>query len=230
MDPVRLVIADDHPLIRRALRTLLAQEREFEIVAEAADGLGAVEAAHRYLPDVIVLDIGMPNLNGIEAARRVCGALRHVEVVMLTVHSDECYLLNALKAGARGYVLKDSAESDIVEAVRAVHQGKAFFSPAVSRILAHEYTRYLEQEHDPVEDSYDLLTSRERQILQLLAEGQSNKEIAAILSLSPTTVISHRQHIFQKLNFHSLSELILYALRKGVIAAQRDPISAGSGK
>ena len=139
---------------------------------------------------------------------------------MLTVYSDECYLLNALKAGARGYVLKSSAESEIVDAVRAVSQGKAYFSPKVSRILADDYVRFLKQ--DQVEHSYDLLTGRERQILQLLAEGRSNKDIATILDLSPTTVICHRQHIFQKLNLHNLSDLILYAIRQGVISSQLD--------
>ena len=162
----------------------------------------------------------MPNLNGIEAARRISAAVPNIQLVMLTVYSDEGYLLNALRAGARGYVLKSSAESEIVDAVRAVSQGKAFFSPKVSRILADDYMRFLEQKQ--VEDSFDLLTGRERQILQLLAEGQSNKDIATILNLSPTTVICHRQHIFQKLNLHNLSDLILYAIRKGVISSQLD--------
>jgi two-component system, NarL family, response regulator NreC len=220
MRAVRILIADDHALIRSGLRTLLAHEPSFEVVAEASDGREAIEAAERELPDVAVLDISMPNLNGIEAARRISTGLSSVQVVMLTVYSDECYLLNALKAGARGYVLKSSAESEIVDAVRAVSQGKAFFSPKVSRILADDYTRFLTQEQ--AENSYDLLTPRERQILQLLAEGQSNKDIATILDLSPTTVICHRQHIFQKLNLHNLSDLILYAIRQGVISSPLD--------
>ena len=226
MDQVRIVIADDHALVRRGMRTLLAHVPGFEVVAEAADGHEAIQAVHSHVPDVAILDIGMPKLNGLEAARRISSELRDVGLVMVTVHADECYLLNALKAGARAYVLKSSAEAEIVDAVRAVSQGKAFFSPKVSRMLADEYTRYLE--HEQVEDSYDLLTSRERQILQLLAEGQCNKEIAVLLDLSPTTVISHRQHIFQKLNLHTLSELILYALRKGVISPERDSFLAGS--
>lgn len=218
MASVRILIADDHALIRRGLRTLLGHESTFEVVAEAGDGHEAIEAAKRELPNVAILDIGMPNLNGIEAARRISSSLRSVQLIMLTVYTDECYLLNALKAGARGYVLKSSAESEIVDAVRAVNQGKAFFSPKVSRMLADDYMRYLEQQQ--VEDSYDLLTSRERQILQLLAEGHANKDIATILNLSPTTVVCHRQHIFQKLNLHNLSDLILYAIRKGVISSQ----------
>jgi len=216
MHPVRILIADDHAIIRRGLRALLAHEPGFEIVAEACDGREAVAIAEREQPHVAILDISMPTLNGLEAARQLSARLHEIQLIMLTVHSDECYLLNALKAGARGYVLKSSAEFEIVEAVRAVSQGKAYFSPKVSRVLADEYMRYLEA--SKVEDSYELLTSRERQILQMLAEGQSNKEIATVLDLSATTVICHRQHIFQKLNLHSLADLILYAIRKGVIA------------
>jgi two-component system response regulator NreC len=219
MRPIRILIADDHAIIRGGLRALLAHEPGFEIVAEAADGRQAVELAERELPNVVILDISMPILNGLEAARRISSKSPDIQLVMLTVHADECYLMNALKAGARGYVLKSSSEFEVVEAVRAVAQGKAYFSPKVSRLLADEYMRYLEAHQ--VEDSYDLLTSRERQILQLLAEGQANKDIADILDLSPTTVICHRQHIFQKLNLHTLAELILYAIRKGVISSSK---------
>jgi two-component system response regulator NreC len=219
MRPIRILIADDHAIIRGGLRALLAHEPGFEIVAEASDGRQAVELAERELPNVAILDISMPILNGLEAARQISSKSPDIQLVMLTVHADECYLMTALKAGARGYVLKSSSEFEIVEAVRAVAQRKAYFSPKVSRVLADEYMRYLEAHQ--VEDSYDLLTSRERQILQLLAEGQANKDIADILDLSPTTVICHRQHIFQKLNLHTLAELILYAIRKGVIFSSR---------
>lgn len=217
MPAVRILIADDHAIIRRGLCALLQHEPGFQVVAEAADGQTAVDLAERETPQVAILDISMPVLNGLEAARRISEKLRDVQLVMLTVHADECYLLNALKAGARGYVLKNSAEFEIVEAVREVSQGKAYFSPKISKMLADDYVRFLEA--NQVEDNYDLLTGRERQILQLLAEGQGNKDIATILDLSPTTVICHRQHIFQKLNFHSLADLILYAIRKGVIMA-----------
>ena len=219
MGPVRILLADDHAIIRRGLRALLAHEPGFEIVAEASDGAEAVKLAEHEIPHVAILDISMPNLNGLEAARQISTKLRDIQLVMLTVHADECYLLSALKAGARGYVLKSSAEFEIVEAVRAVSQGKAYFSPKVSRILADDYMRYLEATH--VNDAYDLLTGRERQILQLLAEGHGNKDIATLLDLSPTTVICHRQHIFQKLNFHTLADLILYAIRRGIIVSQQ---------
>ena len=223
---VRILIADDHALIRSGLRNALAHEQGFEVIAEVCDGRQAVDETERQMPNVAILDIGMPVLNGIEAARIISGRLRDVHIVILTVYSDECYLLNALKAGARGYVLKSSAESEIVHAVRAVNQGKAFFSPKVSRMLADDYVNYLSAKD--VNDTYDLLTSRERQILQLLAEGQANKDIANILNLSPTTVVSHRQHIFQKLNLHSLVELILYAIRKGIVASQRGGTARGA--
>ena len=222
MRSVRILIADDHAIIRSGLRALLSHEPGFEIVAEASDGREAVELAERELPHVAILDISMPTLNGLEAARQLSGKSTEIQIVMLTVHTDECYLLNALKAGARGYVLKSSAEFEILEAIRAVSQGKAYFSPRVSKVLADEYMRYLQASQ--VEDSYDLLTSRERQILQLLAEGQSNKDVANILDLSPTTVICHRQHIFQKLNLHSLADLILYAIRKGVISSNQSAV------
>jgi DNA-binding NarL/FixJ family response regulator len=225
MDVIRILIADDHAIIRRGLRTLLEHEPGLEVIAEASDGREAIEVAQREHPHVVIMDIGMPNLNGIEAARHISETLRDTQIVVLTVHADEAYLLSALKAGARGYVLKSSAESEVVNAVRAVSQGKAFFSPKVSRILADDYTRYLQREE--VEDPYELLTSREREILQLLAEGASNKDVATVLSLSPTTVICHRQHIFQKLNLHSLADLILYAVRKGVISPQRNGAAPG---
>ncbi len=218
MYPVRILVADDHAIIRRGLRALLAHDPEFEIVAEACDGQEAVELAERVRPQVAILDISMPKLNGLEAARRILSKLPETQIILLTVHADESYLFGALKSGARGYVLKSSAEFEIVEAVHAVSQGKAYFSPKVSRMLADEYLRYLEAQD--VEDTYDLLTSRERQILQLLAEGQSNKDVANMLNLSPTTVICHRQHIFQKLDFHNVADLILYAIRKGIVSPE----------
>ena len=215
MNVVRVLVADDHTIIRSGLRLLLEREGGFEVVGEAVDGRQAVDMAENLRPDVVLLDVGMPHINGIEAARRISGALRHTGIVILSMHSDESYVLKALMAGARGYLLKDSAESDVVNAIRAVHDGKAYFSPEINRMLVDDHLRRLQQRG--VEDPYDLLTDREREILQLLAEGNTGKEIAANLNVSVYTVETHRRNILQKLNLHSVAELILYAVRKGLI-------------
>ena len=216
MSAIRVLVADDHTIIRRGLRSLLEREEGFEVVAEACDGRQTVEMAEAKQPDVVMLDIAMPRLNGIEAARQISSQLAKTRIVILSMHADESYVLKALKAGARGYLLKDSAESDIINAIRAVHEGKAFFSPEISRMLMEDYMRQLEQRG--VDDRYELLSTREREVLQLLAEGKSSKEAATILDISLYTVETHRSHILQKLGLHSLAELILYAVRKGVIS------------
>jgi two-component system, NarL family, response regulator NreC len=158
----------------------------------------------------------MPNLSGIEAAQRIAGQLPHVAIVILSMHSDEGYVLRALKAGARGYLLKDAAEGDLIEAIKAVSQGKTFFSSEISKMLVEDYIREIRARG--VEDSYELLTSREREILQLLVEGNSNKDIASRLNVSPHTVETHRRNLQDKLNLHSFAELILYAVRKRIIS------------
>ena len=213
---IRIVLADDHIVMRNGLRLLLERQPDFEVVGEAADGRQTAELCDTLKPNVVVLDIAMPNLNGIEAARQIAAKLPKTSIVILSMHSDEGYVLRALKAGARAYLLKDSAETDLINAIRVVTEGKAFFSPAISKMLVDDYVRRLEQRG--VEDSYELLTTREREILQLLAEGKSNKDVANILSLSLYTVETHRGNILQKLNLHSVPELILYAVRKGVIS------------
>jgi DNA-binding NarL/FixJ family response regulator len=202
--------------MRRGIRLLLESQPEFSVVAEASDGRQAVQQAEETQPDVAVVDIAMPNLSGIEAAQRIVTALPNTAIVILSMHSDEGYVLRALKAGAKGYLLKDSAEGDLIEAIKAVHQGKTFFSPEISKMLVEDYVREIRTRG--AEDSYDLLTPREREILQLLAERKSNKEIALALNLSPYTVETHRRNLQEKLNLHSLAELILYAVRKGVIS------------
>jgi DNA-binding NarL/FixJ family response regulator len=202
--------------MRRGLRLLLDSRPEFAVVAEAADGRQAVEQAEATQPDVAVIDIAMPNLSGIEAAQRIASAMPQIAIVILSMHSDEGYVLRALKVGAKGYLLKDSAEGDLIEAIKAVHRGKTFFSPEISKMLVEDYIR--EIRNRGVEDSYDLLTSREREILQLLAERKSNKEIAQALNLSLYTVETHRRNLQEKLNLHSSAELILYAVRKGLIS------------
>ena len=216
MGPIRILIADDHAIMRRGLRTLLEREPGLEVIAEACDGREAIALARRERPHVVVLDIAMPNLNGIEAARQIAEVLPDIQIVILTVQADEAYLLSALKAGARAYILKNSAEADLIRAIRAVAEGKSFFSPVISKMLLEDYVRQIRDKQ--VEDSYDLLTGREREVLQLLAEGRTNKEVANILHLSVYTVDAHRGNILQKLNLHGIPELILYAVRKGIIS------------
>lgn len=213
--PVRIIIADDHTILRKGLRLLLEREPDFRVVGEGSDGREAIALVDSLHPDIAILDIAMPSLNGIEAASRITAENEHTAVLILSMHSDEAYVLRALKAGARGYLLKDSAESDLVGAVRALSGGKAFFSPAVSRVLADDYVRQVRQRG--LVDPYDSLTARERELLQLVTELKSTKEIATLLNLSPHTVDTHRGNLMSKLNLHSIPELILYAVRKGVI-------------
>jgi two-component system, NarL family, response regulator NreC len=216
MKTIRILLADDHTVVRKGLRLLLESVPEFHVIADASSGREAVALAEEHMPDVVVMDVAMPILNGIEAARQISAKLPQTAVVFLSMHGDESYVLRALKAGARAYLLKDSAEYDLIQAVKAVSEGKAFFSPAISKMLVEDYMRQMRDRG--VEDSYDLLTTREREVLQLLAEGKNNKDAAALLNLSLYTVETHRGNIFQKLNLHSGAELILYAIRKGVIS------------
>jgi two-component system, NarL family, response regulator NreC len=216
MRKTRVLLADDHQLMRSGIRLMLEREPDLSVVGEAGDGREAVALAKSLKPDVVVMDIGMSNLNGIEAAQQMTGDRSEIAVVMLSMHSDESYVLRALKAGARGYLLKDSAEADLIKAVHAVADGKSFFSPAVSKVLLDDYVRKLRR--SGTEDAYDLLTAREREVLQLIAEGKSNKDIANLLNLSVYTVESHRSNLMEKLNVRGLPELILYAVRKGIIS------------
>lgn len=216
MKKLRILLADDHIVMRTGLRALLERQPNLEVVGESDNGRETVELAASLGPDVVVMDIGMPVLNGIEATKMVISQSPTTAVVILSMHADESYVMRALKAGARGYLLKDSAAADLIGAIQAVSQNKSFFSPKVSRILAEDYVRVLKQKG--AVDSYDLLTSREREILQLLAEGKGNKEVATALNISPYTVDTHRKHILEKLNLHNPAELILYAVRKGIIA------------
>jgi len=216
MKSIRVLLADDHKLIRAGLRLVVDQQPDLSVVGEADDGRQAVELAKSLKPNVVVMDIGMPNLNGIEAARQIREIRPDAAVVMLSMHSDEGYVLRALGAGARAYLLKDSATTDLVQAIHAVVEGKSFFSPAVSKVLLQDYMRKLRR--SGAEDSYDLLSPREREVLQLVAEGKSNKEVASLLNLSVYTVETHRAKIMQKLNLKGVPELILYAVRKGIIS------------
>ena len=215
MKRLRILLADDHIVMRTGLRALLERQPNLEVVGESENGRETIELTASLRPDVVVMDIGMPVLNGIEATKAIVTAHPNTAVVILSMYVDESYVMRALKAGARGYLLKDSAPADLITAIQTVSQNKSFFSPKVSRILAEDYVRVLKQKG--AVDSYDLLTSREREILQLLAEGKANKEVAAALNISPYTVETHRSHILEKLNLHNPAELILYAVRKGII-------------
>jgi two-component system, NarL family, response regulator NreC len=216
MKKLRILLADDHIVMRTGLRALLERQPNLEVVGESENGRETVALAASLKPDVVVMDVGMPVLNGIEATQTIVTQNSTVAVVILSMHADESYVMRALKAGARGYLLKDSAAADLIGAIQAISQGKSFFSPKVSRILAEDYVRVLKQKG--AVDTYDLLTSREREILQLLAEGKTNKEVATALNISPYTVDTHRSHILQKLNLHNSAELVLYAVRKGIIS------------
>lgn len=213
---IRILIADDHGVMRKGLRVQLEQHEGIEVVGEASDGREAVRMASELRPDLVIMDIGMPNLNGIEATAQIVKQNPSIGVIMLSVYSDEEYLLRALTAGAKGYLLKESADVDLLRAVQAVAQRKSFFSPTVARMLLDDFVQQLQQRG--LKDSYGLLTDREKEIFQLLAEGKSAKEIATLLNLSPYTVETHRTHIMQKLDLHSAVDLVLYAVRKKIIA------------
>jgi DNA-binding NarL/FixJ family response regulator len=212
---VRVLLADDHSIVRRGLRSLL-EEAGHTVVAEAADGLEAVQLAEEHQPDLLVLDIAMPKLNGIEVAARAQKLTRPPGVIILSMHGDESYISRALAAGARAYLLKGATDEDLLPAIRAVAAGKPFFSPAVAAVLVDDYVRRLEARGST--DSFDLLTDREKDVLRLIAEGRSNTEAAAQLDVEVSTVEAHRASLMQKLNLHSTAEIVLYAVRKGLIA------------
>jgi DNA-binding NarL/FixJ family response regulator len=213
--PIRILLADDHTVVRDGLRALLERQPDMEVIAEAADGRECVQMAEAHGPSVVLMDVAMPVMNGIEAARRILTASPETGIVMLSMHQDESYVLRSLKAGAKGYLLKDSPREDVLEAIRAAAAGRSFLTRKVSRMLQEDYVRELQSKG--LEDSYELLTGREREILQLLAEGKANKEVANLLNISLTTVETHRGHILQKLGLHSTADLILYAVRKRII-------------
>ncbi|HTA41985.1 MAG TPA: response regulator transcription factor [Bryobacteraceae bacterium] len=216
MPPIRILLADDHAVVRDGLRALLDRQPDFAVVAEASDGRECLELAQIHSPDVVIMDVAMPQMNGIEATRRILAANPSIAVVILSMHHDESYVLQSLKAGAKGYLLKDSPREDVLDAIRSAAQGRPFLSRKVSRMLQEEYVGQLKSKG--LDDSYELLTDREREILQLLAEGRANKEVATILNISPTTVETHRGHILRKLSLHGTADLILYAVRKRIIA------------
>ena len=215
MKKLRILLADDHTLVRQGLRRILEEKAEWEVVAEAHDGREAVLRTVELKPDVVIMDIAMPHLNGTEATRQITRKAPNVQVLVLSMHMDESYVLQTLRSGARGYLLKDSVDDDLIQAVSAVSEGKSFFSPSVAKMMLDDYIRNLEQHG--VTDRFELLSEREREVFQLIAEGNSNKEIAKLLSLSISTVETHRARIMEKLDLHSTAEIILYAVRKGFL-------------
>jgi DNA-binding NarL/FixJ family response regulator len=215
MGQLRILLADDHTVVRQGLRKVLEERPDWVVVAEAGNGREAVQKAEEVKPDVAILDVAMPLLNGIEATRQIVKRSPATRILVLTMHSDEAYVNQILKAGATGYLLKDSADVDLIQAVSAVSQGKSFFSPGVARLMLDDYVRQLADKG--ITDRYESLSEREREIFQLIAEGKANKEIAAILSISPSTVETHRARIMEKLDLHSAAEIVLYAVRRGVI-------------
>jgi DNA-binding NarL/FixJ family response regulator len=212
---VRVLLADDHAIVRRGLRSLLETEAGLTVVAEAAEGLEALRLCAEHHPDIAIVDVGMPKLNGIEVAARAQKLERPPRVIMLSMHADESYILRALAAGARAYLLKDATDEDLLPAIRSVAAGKPFFSPTVTAVLVEDYMRQLQARG--LTDSYHLLTDREKEVLQLLAEGRSNKEVATLLDLGVSTVETHRANLMQKLNLHNTAEIVLYAVRKRII-------------
>ncbi len=199
------------------MKLLLERVEDMQVVGEAADGREAVRLAKTLQPNIVILDIGMPLLNGLDATAQIVRENENIGVIILSMYTDESYIVRALDAGARGYLLKDNADDDVERAIRSVALGRPFFSPSIAKSLLEDYVRLMRERH--VQDSYDLLTEREREVLQLLAEGKSNKEAAAILDVSPYTIETHRQNLMQKLGVHNTAEIVLYAVRKAIISA-----------
>ncbi len=211
-----VLIADDHGVVRKGLRLLLEQYPELAVIGEAANGREAVTMAAALSPQIVVLDVAMPILNGIEAAEQILKVNSKTGIIILTMHADESYLLRALNVGVKGYLLKESAEEDLQLAIKAVANGKPFFSRAINETLLEDYMRMLKQQG--LSDTFDLLTAREKEVLQLLAEGKTNKEVAQLLDVSPYTVESHRTNLMQKLGIHNTAEIVLYAVRKRLVS------------
>ena len=216
MRKLRLLLGDDHTLVRHGIRKILEERPEWEVVAEVGNGRDAISRAVELTPDVAVLDIGMPLLNGIDAAQQIVRRVPVTRVLIVSMHSDEAYVVRALQAGATGYLLKDSAGKDLIKGVATVATGQSFFSPAIARVMLDDYVKRVAG--SGIIDRYETLTVREREIFQLISEARSNKEVAELLSISAATVETHRARILQKLDIHNVAKLVLYAVRRGVIS------------
>jgi two-component system, NarL family, response regulator NreC len=215
MPKIHVLLVDDHTIVRQGLRRLLETDDEIEIVGEAGDGRTAVELAQRLHPNVVVMDIALPELNGIEATRHIMKHGDGGRVLILTMHADDVCVRQSLKAGARGYLLKDSEDLDLLKAVKAIGRGGSYFSPVISKVLLEGYLG--EASAQTIEDNLALLTDREREVLQLIAEGKTNKEIGTVLGVSINTVETHRKHIMEKLDLHNTAEIVRFAVRKKVV-------------
>ena len=214
METIKVLLVDDHTIVRQGIRALLESVPDIQIIGEAEDGKAAVEMAEKLRPNIMLVDISLPMLNGLEVTRRVRKKVPECKVLVLTMHENEMYVSQILRTGASGYLVKKTAVSELIMAIRSVHQGKAYFSPSISKIVLNDYLRKESRGEGP---STELLSNREREILQLLAEGYSNKEIAVILNLSVKTVSNHRNRIMQKLDIHDITSLVKYALKQGFI-------------
>ena len=215
MGELRLLLGDDHAMLRHGLKKILEDRHDWRVVAEAGNGRDAVRDAMALKPDIAVLDIGMPLLNGLEATRQIVRHASSVRVLILSMHSDQAYVSQAVQAGAKGYILKESAAAELVEAISALASGKSFFSPPVAQVVFDDYTRRLTAKG--ITDPYEALSDREREVLQLVAEGRSSKEIGELLSISAATVETHRSHLLQKLGLHNTVEVVRYAARRGIV-------------
>jgi two-component system, NarL family, response regulator NreC len=211
---ISIMLADDHPIVRQGLKALLESEQNFQLVGEAGDGLEAVRLAIRLKPDVLVTDVMMPGLNGLEVTRQVTKSLPQTRVIILSMYTDDSYVLEALKNGATGYVLKDSQATDLVEAIREVAAGNRYLSPPLSERELELYAQRIEL---VPADPYELLTTREREVLHLVAEGRTSAEIAQQLFISPRTAEGHRANLMRKLGIQNNAELVRYALKRGIV-------------
>jgi DNA-binding NarL/FixJ family response regulator len=220
MSPIKVLLAEDHTIVRKGIRSLLDGVTDIEVVGEAEDGREAVEKVGQLLPDVVLMDNTMPILNGLEATRQIKKQFPQIVVLILTMHTDEEYIFQFLQAGASGYLVKKTAPKELVSAIKAVYRGDSFLSPSISKKVVEEYLRHGRETDARQEDSYTYLTDREREVLQLIAEGFSNKEIAEQLHLSIKTVGNHRLNLMEKLDIHNVSDLTKYAIRKGIISLE----------
>ena len=214
---IRIIIADDHQILRQGLRTLLEKEPDMEVVAEAEDGRKTVTLVRELIPHVVIMDVNMPDLNGIEASRQILAEYPEMKVIALSMHADRRFVINMLKAGAHGYLLKDCAFEELAQAIRLVMANKTYLSPGVAEIVVKDYVHRVP---GPAQTAFSVLTAREREVLQLMAEGKSTSQIAELLTISVKTVETHRQQIMHKLGIRSVAELTKYAIREGLTSLE----------